>query len=200
MEKITHLNFNQPAPDVELLSVAGQPVRISSLWQGKVLVLAFTRHFGCPQCKEMLDRLVNFNPALSAKGLALAIITQGTPEQTRIFCQERAPGIVCLADPERKAYQAFFLGSTTWLASVFSPTVIRSNRKLALEKGWKPELPPAGQDALQMSGLFVIGPDGRIRLPYYYDDITDHPSLDLLVGGVMGMDWSTPLDSPLKPG
>ena len=59
---------------------------------------------------------------------------------------------------------------------------------------------PPGQDALQMPGLFIIGPDGRIRLPYYYDDITDHPSLDLLLGGVMGMDWSTPLDSPIKPG
>ena len=142
MLKMTHLKFNEIAPDVELLSGSGQPVKISSLWQGKVLVLAFTRHFGCPQCKEMLDRLVKFSPELSGRGLALTVVTQGTPEQVSIFCQERAPGILCLADPGRKAYQAYFLGSTTWLTSVFSPRVIKSNRQLANEKGWNPELPP----------------------------------------------------------
>ena len=200
MSKTTHLRFNETAPDVELLTVTGQPVKISSFWAGKVLALAFTRHFGCPQCKEMLDRLVSFAPEVSARGLTLVVVTQGTPEQVRVFCQERAPGVLCLADPERKAYQAYFLGQTTWLESIFSPKVFKSNRRLEQEKGWKPELPPPGQDALQMSGLFIIGPDGLIRLPYYYDDITDHPSLDLLLGGVMGMDWSTPLDSPIKPG
>ena len=200
MEKIKHLNFNELAPDVELVSAIGQPIKLSSLWQGKVLVLAFTRHFGCPQCKEMLERLVKFNPELLARGLSLVIVTQGTLEQVSVYCKERAPGILCLADPERKAYQAYFLGRTSWIASVFSPKVIKSNRRLAIEKGWNPELPPAGQDALQMSGLFIIGPDGRIRLPYYYDDISDHPTLELLIGGVMGMDWYTPLDSPIGPG
>ena len=56
----------------------------------------------------------------------------------------------------------------------------------------------AGQDAFQMSGIFIIGPDGRIRLPYYYDDIADHPPVELLMGGVMGMNWSTPFDSPIE--
>jgi peroxiredoxin len=55
-----YLKFNDLAPDVELLDMAGEPVRLSSLWQGRVLVLAFTRHFGCPQCKEMMDNLVEF--------------------------------------------------------------------------------------------------------------------------------------------
>jgi hypothetical protein len=85
------------------------------------------------------------------------------------------------------------------LQSVFSPKVLRSNKKLKDEKGWKAELPPEGQDAFQMSGTFIIGPDGRIRLPYYYDDIADHPPVELLLRGVMGMDWSTPLDSPIEP-
>ena len=200
MVKMKHLKFNVLAPDVELLTVNGQPLMISSLWQGKVLVLAFTRHFGCPQCKEMLDRLVKVLPDLSAREIVLAVVTQGTPEQVNVFCKERAPGVLCLADPDRKAYRAYLIDRTTWLASILSPKVIKSNRRLELEKGWKPELPPPGQDPLQMSGLFIIGPDGRIRLPYYYDDISDHPSLELLLGGVLGMDWSTPLDSLLKPG
>jgi peroxiredoxin len=198
MRKIGQLKFNDPAPDVELLSVDASPTRLSSLWQGRVVVLAFTRHFGCPQCKEMLDQLVKFTPELSARSLALAVITQGTPETARVFCSERAPGVLCLADPERQAYRAYGLDRASLLQSIFSLRVSQSNKRLEAEKGWKPEMPPAGQDAFQMSGTFVIGPDGRVRLPYYYDDIADHPAMELLLGGVMGMDWSTPLDSPIE--
>jgi len=199
METLGHLKFNDFAPDVELLDAEGGAARLSSFWQGGVLVLAFTRHFGCPQCKEMMDRLVEFRPELASRGLRLAVVTQGTPEAARAFCAERAPGILCLADPERKAYQAYGLGRASLLQSVLSLRVMRSNKRLQAEKGWKPELPPSGQDAFQMSGTFIIGPDGRIRMPYYYDDIADHPAVDLLLRGVMGMDWSTPLDSPIHP-
>jgi peroxiredoxin len=193
------LKFNELAPDVELLDTSGQPVRLASLWQGKVLVLMFTRHFGCPQCKEMLAQLADFKPELAAKGLALAVVTQGTPEAAAAFCGERAPGVLCLADPERKAYGAYKLATATIWQTFLSLRVWQSNKRLEQSKGWKPELPPAGQDAMQMSGTFVIGPDGRIRLPYYYDDIADHPPMELLLHGIVGMDWATPLDAPIDP-
>ena len=199
MAKIAQLKFNDLAPDVEVLTTEGQPFRLSLLWQGRVVVLAFTRHFGCPQCKEMLDQLVESKPGFAAKGLHLALVTQGTPEAAKIFCAERAPGVTCLADPERAAYRAYGLGQASLLQSVLSTRVMKSNKRLELEKGWKPEMPPAGQDAFQMSGTFIIGPDGRIRLPYYYDEIADHPPVELLLRGVMGMDWSTPLESPIEP-
>ncbi len=50
-----------------------------------------------------------------------------------------------------------------------------------------------------MAGLFVIGKDGRIHLPYYYDDIADHPPLDLLLHGVLGVNWVKPLEKPVVP-
>jgi peroxiredoxin len=199
MTKIAHLKFNDPAPDLELANMNGGMTRLSSLWQGHVLLLAFTRHFGCPQCKEMLDTLVQAKPELAAHGLALAVVTQGTVEIARAFCAERAPGVLCLSDPERSSYRAYGLGQASLLQSVLSPKVLKSNQQLEQKKGWKADMPPAGQDAFQMAGTFIIGPDGRIRLPYYYDDIADHPPVDLLLRGVMGMDWSTPLDSPIKP-
>ncbi len=199
MSKLTLLQFNDPAPDLELLNGAGQPVRLSSLWQKQVLILAFTRHFGCPQCKEMLAELSELRPRLTAGKLGLAIVTQAEPQAAQAFCAQHAPGLACLADPARLAYQAYGLGRASLFQSVLSPRVMKSNQRLEREKGWKPEMPPSGQDAFQMSGTFVIGTDGRIRLPYYYDDIADHPSADLLLRGLMGMDWATPLDSPLKP-
>jgi peroxiredoxin len=199
MPNTAHLKFNDPAPDVTLQDVNGDPVKLSVLWKKQVLILAFTRHFGCPQCKEMVDQLVVASPSIREKNLSLVIITQGTPEEARVFCEQRAPGILCLADPERKAYDAYGLERANIWQSFLSINVWRSNRRLKRERGWNTELPPRGQDALQMAGTFVIGQDGRIRLPYYYDDIADHPSVDLLLHGVMGMDWNQTFDGPVAP-
>jgi peroxiredoxin len=142
----------------------------------------------------MIDQLAAASPELQAKNLALAIVTQGTPEQARAFCEKRAPGILCLSDPARKAYRAYGLERATLWQTFFSLNVWRSNRRLKRTRGWDVEWPPKGQDAMQMAGTFVIAPDGRIRLPYYYDDIADHPPADLLLHGVLGMDWNEIFD------
>ena len=200
MKRRGFLKFNDLAPDVELRTVEDTPLLLSSLWEGKVLVLAFTRHFGCPQCKEMLDQLTQLKPELADKGLSLAVVTQGTPEETKAFCGERIPGVVCLSDPARKGYRAYGLSRGRLSQTVLSLRVLRSNRDLQKRKGWKPELPPEGQDAFQMAGTFIIGPDGRIRLPYYSNDIADHPPVELLLGGVMGMGWDKSFEGPIEPG
>lgn len=199
MPSLAHLKFNDPAPDVELQDVNGKAVMLSSFWKKQTLILAFSRHFGCPQCKEMVDHLVVASPNIQKKNLGLVIVTQGTPEEAKAFCSERAPGVTCLADPERRSYQAYGLERANIWQSFFSLNVWRSNRRLKRERGWNTDLPPKGQDALQMAGTFVIASDGRIRLPYYYDDIADHPSVDLLLHGVMGMDWTQPFDGPVAP-
>ncbi len=199
MSNIAHLKFHDPAPDLKLQDVDGRPVQLASLWQKQVLILAFTRHFGCPQCKEMVDNLVSVLPDFKRKNLSLVIVTQGTLEEAKVFCEQRAPGVLCLADPERKAYEAYGLERANLWQSFLSFNVWRSNRRLKRERGWNTELPPKGQDAMQMAGTFVIAPDGRIRLPYYYDDIADHPPVDLLLHGVMGVDWTQTFEGPVAP-
>jgi peroxiredoxin len=195
MANQAQLKFNDPAPDAKLLDGEGKPVQLSSLWQDKVLVLAFTRHFGCPQCKEMVDQLIDSHQALTEKGLRLAIISHASAESAKQFCDLRAPSAICLADQDRTAYHLYGLYRGTAWQTLLSPRIWISNRKLARTKGYKPELPHAGQDAYQMSGTFIIGTDGRIRLPYYYEDIADHPPVDLILHGIMGADWNKPYDS-----
>ena len=199
MPNLAQLKFNDPAPDLQLQAADGTPVRLAALWKKQALILAFTRHFGCPQCKELVDQLATRLPAFQSKNLALAIVTQGTAEETRVFCAERAPGVLCLADPERKAYEAYGLARANIWQSFLSLNVWRSNQRLKRARGWNTELPPTGQDALQMAGIFVIAPDGRILMPYYYDDIADHPPVDLLLHGVMGTDWGQPFEGPVAP-
>ena len=199
MSKLAHLKFNDLAPDIPVLDGDGKTIQLSALWQARTLVLAFTRHFGCPQCKEMMDELHAVRPELEARGLTLAIVTQGTPEEAKRFCAERAPGATCLADPERRAYNAYGLGRGTTYQTLLSPRIWTSNRRLKQTKGFTPEPPPAGQDAFVMSGTFIIGTDGRVRLPYYYEDIADHPPVELMLKGVMGMDWSKPIEGSIEP-
>jgi peroxiredoxin len=192
------LNFGSPAPDLTLLDIAGKPVKISSLWKKRPLVLAFTRHFGCTQCKEMLDELVNGRDRIEKAGLGIAVVTQGTPETTSLFVQQYAPGLLALADPERASYRAFGLERGTLFETFLNLKVLRAVRR-SREKGFLVEPPPDGQDAMQMSGTFIIGRDGRILLPFYYDNIADHPSLDLLLSGVLSTGWDKQFEGPVGP-
>jgi peroxiredoxin len=193
MKKKYLLNFNDPAPDPEVLNVKGKAVHLSSLWAKRPLVLAFTRHFGCTQCKEMLDELVAGRAKIKKAGLDIAIVTQGVPAETALFTHEHAPGLPAFSDPERKAYRAYGLERGTLFQTFLNLKVwkaISQSRK----KGYQVEAPPEGQDAMQMSGTFIINTQGRILLPYYYDNIADHPVLDLLLEGVLSTDWNEPFE------
>lgn len=199
MSKEKHLNFNRLAPDLTLLTISGDPVQLSSLWAEKPLLLAFTRHFGCTQCKEMLDELVAGKEKIEQAGLNIAVVMQGTPAETAKFAKRYAPGLLSLSDPERKAYQAYGMERGSLFQTFLNPKVWSAVSN-ARKKGFEVEPPPTGQDAMQMSGTFIISRAGRIQLPYYYDHIADHPSLDLLLSGVLSSRWDQPFDGPVGPG
>jgi len=198
MKKNQKLNFNWPVPDMDLLNIQGEPVRLESLWKERPLLLAFTRHFGCTQCKEMLEELVAGKERIKEAGLDIAIVMQGDPASTALFAEKYAPGLFCLADPERKAYQAFGLDRGNIFQTFLNPKVWSGISK-SQKKGYKVEPPPPGQDAMQMSGTFIISKGGKVILPYYYDHIADHPQLDLLLNGVLSTNWDQPFDGPIGP-
>ncbi|MCJ7520564.1 MAG: AhpC/TSA family protein [Anaerolineaceae bacterium] len=193
------LNFNHRAPDLALLDTVGNPVQLSRLWKKRPLLLAFTRHFGCTQCKEMLEEIVRGRERIEKAGLGIAVITQGTPETTDLFAKEFAPDLLCLADPERKAYQAYGLERGGLFETFLNLKVLKAVAR-SRKKGYQVEPPPAGQDAMQMSGTFIISRDGRVLLPYYYDNIADHPPMELFLGGVLSTSWDRDFDGPVGPG
>ena len=199
MTKKNRLNFSQPAPDLTLMDTQGKPVKISSLWKKHPLLLAFTRHFGCTQCKEMLEELISGRDRIEKSGLEVAVIMQGTPEATAEFAKTFAPGLRCLADPERKAYQAYGLERGTVFQTFLNLKVWKAIRK-SQKKGYRVESPPEGQDAMQLSGMFIIARDGTILLPYYFDHIADHPPLELILNGVLSTRWEQPFNGPVGPG
>jgi hypothetical protein len=147
----------------------------------------------------MLEELVAGQEQIEKAGLGIAVVMQGTPEATAVFAQRYAPGLLCLSDPERKAYQAYGLERGGLFQTFINPKVWAAVSN-ARKKGYQVEPPPAGQDAMQMSGTFIISPAGRIELPYYYDHIADHPSLELLLSGVLSTRWDRPFDGPVGTG
>ncbi|OJX37905.1 MAG: hypothetical protein BGO78_07610 [Chloroflexi bacterium 44-23] len=196
MSKRKHLNFYHQAPDMTVFKINGEPVLLSQLWAEKPLLLAFTRHFGCTQCKEMLEELSQGRHRIENAGLNIAIITQGTPESTAIFSKEYAPDLQSFADPERNSYAAYGLERGNLFQTFLNPKVWSAVSKSS-KKGYAVEPPPPGQDSMQMSGTFIISQDGKIILPYYYDHIADHPPLDLLLSGVLSTPWGKPFEGPL---
>jgi peroxiredoxin len=190
------LNFNDQAPDLVLKDTHSAEVTLSSFWKEKPLLLAFSRHFGCTQCKEMLAELVAGRERIFAAGLGIVVVTQGNPEMTGAFAREFAPGLICLSDPERKAYRAYRLERGNLFQTFLSLSVWKAIAR-ARRKGLAVEIPPEGQDAMQMSGIFIISRDGKIELPYYYDTIADHPELDLLLSGVLSTRWDVSFNGPV---
>jgi peroxiredoxin len=196
MAKKYRLNFNVSAPDLTLLTPAREPVALSSLWKDKPLLLAFTRHFGCTQCKIMLADLVENRDRILAAGLSIAVVMQGSPEMTAVFAEHFAPGLFCLSDQAREAYRAYGLERGDLFQTFLNPRVWKAVAG-ARKRGFKVETPPEGQDAMQMSGTFIITRKGQIALPYYYDDIADHPPVDLLLNGVLSTRWDRDFEGPL---
>jgi hypothetical protein len=147
----------------------------------------------------MLEELVAGREQIEKAGLGIAVIMQGTPEETAVFAQQYAPGLLCLADPERKAYQAYGLERGN-LFQTFLNLKVWSAVSKSRKKGYAVEAPPAGQDAMQMSGTFIISKEGQIELPYYYDHIADHPPLDLLLSGVLSTPWGQAFNGPVGSG
>ena len=56
MNRNQQLTFSSKAPDLTLFDTDGEPVLLSDFWKNRPLLLVFSRHFGCTQCKEMLQK------------------------------------------------------------------------------------------------------------------------------------------------
>lgn len=95
------------APDLELTTVGGESVTLSTLWQEAPTVIAFYRGDACPACNRYLHGLEERYEEFESAGIRVAAISSDRPELGRETATRHDLSFDVLADPERAAIHAF---------------------------------------------------------------------------------------------
>ena len=140
-------------------------------------------------CKAMLAQLRQAYPSLQKQGVEIVAVTMGRPSQAREYCQEQDLPFVCLSDAERQSYAAYGLGSS--LTATVHPTTWGAYAK-SLLKGNVPLPASSGEEAAQLSGIFIIDQAGIVRYAYRSQTVSDFPDSEALVAAVGDLQASRP--------
>lgn len=110
------------------------------------------------------------------------VITFMSPAYLAMFLAERPQPFPVVADPERKAYDAFGIGSTS-VTGFLRLGVIWHYLKLVF-RGWLPKGPAKDADVWQLGGDFVIDASGKLRYAHPSQDAADRPSNEELLNAL----------------
>jgi peroxiredoxin len=163
-------------PDLTLDSLEG-PVRLSSRWASRPLVIAFMRHFGCAFCREHLIRLGRAHDELRAAGGEVIAVFQYRAEPSVSFCRSRGLPFECLGDPTRAGYKA--VGLERGERREYMGVRIYRHWFRAAKVGAYVGRPQG--DIAQRPGTFVVGSDGEVLLAHYNLSSPDNPAVPALV-------------------
>ena len=109
-------------------------------------------------------------PEIHARGAELVVVGNGGPAHAAAFRDEQKLTFPLLVDQERRAYAA--AGLRRDVASLLRPATWR-NALRARRAGFR-QVGVQG-DALQLGGVFVLHPDGRVPFTYVSSAPGDHP-------------------------
>jgi len=177
-----------PAPDIDLVDMAGGPIQLSEVWAAGPALILFWRHFGCSCGMDRAKRLATELADYQAAGANVVIVGQGEPERARRYAERQSIGIPILSDGPRRSYEAFGLLEGTPAQILFDApdALLRCD-------------PTAGQDLAasrhgtdramvdnpwQLPGEFVVGADGRIVHAHRYQWCEDYPDARVHVAAI----------------
>ena len=110
-------------------------------------------------------------PAIREKGAELAILGNGTPAMAREFRDELGLDVKLLTNPGLEAYRA--AGLRRDLGGVLSPRVMLHAMR-ALRGGFTQK--STRGDAMQLGGVLVVAPGGKILYRHASREAGDHPA------------------------
>ncbi|KAL3678716.1 hypothetical protein R1sor_021672 [Riccia sorocarpa] len=178
-------NIARSLEGVQVLDPSGAKVSLTSLWENRKAVIAFTRHFGCNLCRKKAAVLEARKAELDAAGVALVLIAPGVPEQAKGFLQNNKFTGEVYADPDHAAYEA--LGVEKGFFSVVNPkSLVKLVQSIAegFQTDWGLS---AYKDTVQsgawlQGGILVAGP-GRDTVHYFFKEAEagDEPNMDELM-------------------
>jgi peroxiredoxin len=114
------------------------------------------------------------------KGIRVAVVGQGTPEDLEAFLTSRPVPFETFVDPERAAYHLFNLPRGTWRQVAYDPKVIKDGITAAREGHIVGT--PMG-DGMQLPGSFVIK-DGVVVYAHRGRVSSDTAPIDELLGAI----------------
>ncbi len=133
------LQVGDPAPDIEVRTDAGEPLRLSGL-RGKRVVLYFYPKADTPGCTTEACEFRDSMAALHEKGAVVLGISPDKPAAQAKFKQKYSLPFTLLADEERAAAQAY---------GVWKEKNMYGRKVMGIERS-----------------TFVIGADGKIEKIY----------------------------------
>lgn len=171
--------------EAKVVSLTGDELLLTDLWQDRRAVVAWARHFGCLLCRKRASLLAASKAEMDAAGVALVIIGPGNVEQARGFAEQtNFPGEV-YADPTFETFRAF--GFIFGAETVFTPKAalnLVSARMEGFKQDWNLSLQrdTVLKGGWQQGGVLVAGP-GTSNLLFLHKDkeAGDEPSMKELL-------------------
>jgi cytochrome c biogenesis protein CcmG, thiol:disulfide interchange protein DsbE len=103
-----HPLVGKPAPEIDLLTIDGEPVKLSEL-RGQPVLVNFWATW-CPPCREEFPLMASAYAKHETDGLEiLGVMHQDLADGARAFAQDTGATWPILADPEDTAYQDYLV-------------------------------------------------------------------------------------------
>ena len=118
------------------------------------------------------------------RGVVIAVVSFAEPAKLARYQERHRWPFIILADPERRAYDAFALKRLFWF-QVFSPAALKLYWKL-LRGGMKQER-YQGEDIYQSGGDFLLDGSGNILFAHRSQDPADRPAVARLLAMIDGV-------------
>jgi len=136
-----------------------------SVLRGKPTLIIWLRHFGCRFYQEAKLLLPTLHDRLTAAGIDLVCVVQGTEEEARTFWPFQE--IRCMPDPDKRSYKLMGLGRTSLLKIFFPVDALKKRRAEATSRGCAMDNKATAlrnSDILQLPGYAFLDKGGRILL------------------------------------
>jgi hypothetical protein len=170
-EKIKAGDIIQP---LNLTNIHDVPVQVPDK-KSKYVHLQFRRFAACPICNLHLHSFIDRLPEIKAAGIKEVVVFY-SPKASLLPYQGKFP-LDVIADPEKKLYQQFGVGSSIY-------AILDFRTWPAMVKGGSAKDKPAGGPEGGVLGLpadFLMGPDGKIVASHYGSYAYDQWTVDQLL-------------------
>lgn len=154
--------------DVELLTPAGAPARLSSVLTRRTVV-PIVRYYGCMPCRNFLHQLESVRDELARGGVDVVGVGRAADYQAT-YLAEHGITYPLLLDPDEALYRAIGLGRFPWWKVLAPGTWLRYVRAAKGARQGRITNHP-----LQSPGVVILDPDRSVVFVFRGETIGDYP-------------------------